>query len=183
MVNNKAFLLFFTMIALLFSAFIFSLSQPEVHALQKNVAQPAAAVLEDGTQEMRYAVSVDEVPFMVSVAGNPKDRTQGLSGVQELPQGEGKLFVFEQSDTYGFWMKDMNFPIDMIWFDEDGVLVHVAHNVAPESFPELFAPAEPALYVLEVNTGVAATENFNTDSQLVLGTELQNCLKEGCFIE
>ena len=47
----------------------------------------------------------------------PEERSQGLSGRPNLAAGTGMLFVFEQAGSYAFWMKDMRFPLDMVWID------------------------------------------------------------------
>lgn len=52
-------------------------------------------------------------------------------------------------------MKDMKFPIDVIWLDGDYYVIDIAQSVEPNSFPEVFEPSEPALYILEVNAGFA----------------------------
>lgn len=104
------------------------------------------------TAELRLA---NGAIIPVYLADNPRVRTRGLSNKTFLPEGEGMLFVFEQPGMYSFWMKDMNFAIDMVWINEEGTVVHIESNVAPETYPELFVSRDPALYVLEVNAGFA----------------------------
>jgi len=55
----------------------------------------------------------------VDLALTPETQEKGLSGRSGLKDDEGMLFVFEKPDKYSFWMKDMNFPIDIIWMGED----------------------------------------------------------------
>lgn len=102
----------------------------------------------------------------VYLADTPRVRTRGLSNKTYLPEGEGMLFVFEESGVYSFWMKDMNFSIDMIWIDQSGKVVHVESDVAPETYPTLFTSTEPALYVLEVNAGFTAQKGIRVGSML-----------------
>lgn len=177
MVKGKGFLLFFTIVALLVGACMVSMQNKEDQRTHEDMVQTEAMIGTHAMPEDLYTIYVDTLPFTVSVAANEQDREQGLSGVTALPQGEGKLFIFDRSDTYGFWMKDMHFPIDIIWFDAQGKLVHIAHSVTPESFPELFAPEQPALYVLEINAGVSAAANFSSSSTLVFGEALQTFLQ------
>lgn len=54
------------------------------------------------------------------VVDNEEARMKGLSGRDNLADDEGMFFVFEKSDIYPFWMKDMKFAIDIIWIMEDG---------------------------------------------------------------
>lgn len=89
----------------------------------------------------------------VFIADTNTLRTQGLSGKKTLPQGYGMLFIFSTERQHSFWMKDMNFAIDMVWINGDGEVVHVESDVAPETYPDMFVSTDPALYVLEVNAG------------------------------
>ena len=49
----------------------------------------------------------------VELAITPEARAQGLSGRPSLSENEGVLFVFDKPDKYSFWMKNMNFPLDI----------------------------------------------------------------------
>jgi hypothetical protein len=96
------------------------------------------------------------------------DITKGLSGRASLPDGQGMLFVMPYSAQHKFWMPDMHFAIDIIWFDETFKVVDVTDNVTPESYPKTFMPRTPALYVLEVPTGYAAAHTIKAGEQAVL---------------
>ena len=56
--------------------------------------------------------------ILAQVLDTPELRTKGLSGILFLPVYEGRWFVFDEAGMYGFWMKDMNFPIDIVWVDD-----------------------------------------------------------------
>ncbi len=99
------------------------------------------------------AVSVGDSVIWTEVANTEATREHGLSGKITLAPNTGMLFVFEQSGMWGFWMKNMLFPIDIIWLDVSGKVVTMAQNVYPKSYPKVFYPISPALYVLEVPTG------------------------------
>jgi len=102
------------------------------------------------------------------VVESPEDRNKGLSGRQEFREGEGMLFVFPKPDTYAFWMPDMHFSIDIVWFDENMKVVHVQKNATSESYPELFKPSSPALYVLEVPFGYIEKNGIILGDQALL---------------
>ena len=95
----------------------------------------------------------------VSVADTPASRQRGLGGRSGLAPDEGMLFVFPQDGTYGFWMKDMSFSIDILWLSADGAVVYMAQNVSPDTYPQRFGPAEPARYVLELHAGFVIENN------------------------
>ncbi len=97
-----------------------------------------------------YAMRVGDHPITVEIAGTTAERVRGLSGRRDLAPGRGLLFIFPASATYGFWMKEMNFPIDIVWISEDLRIVHIAADVSPDTYPKVFRPASPARYVLEM---------------------------------
>lgn len=97
-------------------------------------------------------------------------RERGLGGRTSLPANAGMLFVFSRPDYYGFWMKDTLIPLDMFWLDDKGQVVSMALNVATSSYPGVFYPVAPALYVLETNAGFAQAHGIATGTPL----ELQN---------
>lgn len=113
---------------------------------------------EQGIQKVKI---VDEV-VKVYVVDTPGTRAQGLSGREGLAKDEGMLFIFENPGVYAFWMKDMNFPIDIIWFDEFGKVVYIKNNATPESYPENFVPPKEktSKYVLEVFSGFSLMHNL-----------------------
>jgi uncharacterized membrane protein (UPF0127 family) len=87
------------------------------------------------------------------VVDSEAKRVKGLSGWEELAEDEGMFFKFEEEGIHGFWMKDMNFPVDIIWFDRFGSIIFVEKNVSTTTYPKVFKPNSPDLYVLEVNAG------------------------------
>lgn len=89
----------------------------------------------------------------VEIADTSEERARGLSGRDGLAEGKGMLFVFDEDGKHAFWMKDMRFAIDIIWVSRNGVIVHIEEHVAPETYPEVFAPRFEARYVVELSAG------------------------------
>jgi uncharacterized membrane protein (UPF0127 family) len=96
----------------------------------------------------------------VEIADTEEKREQGLSGREQLAADQGLLFIFDSADYYGIWMKDMLFPIDVIWFDESMKIVTIEEHMKPESYPKIFYPTEKSLYVLELPAGYAKSHNL-----------------------
>lgn len=79
---------------------------------------------------------------------------QGLSGVKSLHPDGGLLMDFGTNSYHGIWMKDMNFPLDIVWLDKEKKVVYVVQNALPEEPAEtIYAPKNLARYVLELPTG------------------------------
>lgn len=113
-----------------------------------------------------YISTSDGTQIEVSVADTPSGRTKGLSGTQSLRVGTGKLFIFDTPDTYGFWMKDMQYPLDIVWIDSSWKVVDITRNVLPETYPTIFLPPAPVQYVLEVNAGDTVTKSLEIGSSV-----------------
>lgn len=104
----------------------------------------------------------------IEIADNSKTRQKGLSGRSPIYEKYGMLFVFENTRLNNcFWMKDMNFAIDMIWMDEQKKVITVAENVGPDTYPNTFCPETPAKYGLEIKANSASSLG------IVTGVELQ----------
>lgn len=131
---------------------------------------PTATMSEDEIQTV-YGPLVPlyfgRVQMRASIADTEAERQQGLSGTPSLPIGIVKLFVFDEPIVAPFWMKDMNYPIDILWLDADKKIIYVAPNLTPETYPTTFGPAEPSLYVIETPAGQAAREGMKVGSSFV----------------
>ena len=112
-------------------------------------------------------ITIKDASLNVEIARTAEAQARGLSGRESLKEDQGMLFDFETSDIYNFWMKDMKFPIDMIWFDEDRRVVYIQEDATPESYPESFGPNENTKYVLEVVSGFTKKYNIQIGDEMV----------------
>jgi len=117
-----------------------------------------------------HTVTVGGIPFRVHIAETPEERMQGLSGKERIKENEGMLFIFDSPYRYGFWMKEMKFPIDIIWISGDRV-IGFSEGVPPEpgrSLGELTVYYSPGAVdrVLEVNGGVVARYNIREGDKI-----------------
>lgn len=111
-------------------------------------------------------VTIGGKTIKVAVARTPREREKGFSGQIVLPEGTGMLFIFEKPGDYGFWMKDMNFPIDIIWIGQNSKIVEISSEVSPSTFPKTFSPKAPILYVLEVKAGWSGRNKILVDESV-----------------
>ncbi len=117
-------------------------------------------------------IKVDNIPLQVMIADNEPRRVRGLMFEDPLPYDQGMIFVFEESGLYSLWMLNMQFSLDMIWFDQDGKVVHIEKDVPPcKTALEIttcqsIIPDEEAVYILEVTSGFVDKNNITKDSIL-----------------
>lgn len=117
-------------------------------------------------RSMRPTTSFGSVNLQLEKVATEDAIIKGLSGRQSLGQNQGMLFVFDKPEVQCFWMKDMNFPLDILWLDADQKVVTIKANVSPDTFPDSFCPTQPAQYVLEVNAGLANSAGVTEGTQL-----------------
>jgi uncharacterized membrane protein (UPF0127 family) len=99
-------------------------------------------------------VTINGQKLNVEVASTDSARVQGLSSRKCIGQNEAMLFVFNQPGYYQFWMKDMNFPIDIIWISPAHKAIGLERKVQPSTYPTKFVnQLAPAQYVLEMASG------------------------------
>lgn len=104
----------------------------------------------------------------VDIADTLEKRAQGLSGRQSLAADYGMLFIFPNLNIPSFWMKDMNFPLDIIWL-QDQVVVDLTKNLEIPSkagIPSI-KPIVPVNYVLEVQAGFISDNNVKVGDQVI----------------
>jgi len=117
-------------------------------------------------------IIVDDVPLQVQIADTEPRRIRGLMFQDQLPYDQGMIFVFEKPGLHSLWMLNMQFSLDMIWFDQDGKIVHIEKDVPPcKTALEIttcqsIVPDEEAVYILEVTSGFIDQNNITKDSVL-----------------
>ena len=120
----------------------------------------------------RGTIKVDDVPLEVQIADTEPRRVRGLMFQDELTSNQGMIFVFDNPGLYSLWMLNMQFSLDMIWFDGDGKVIHIEKDVPPCKTPleittcQSIIPDGQSLYVLEVTSGFVEKNNITKDSIL-----------------
>ena len=104
----------------------------------------------------------------VEVADTVEKRSLGLGNRSGLKNGWGMLFVFDKRKQHRFWMKDMQFPLDIIWLDNYRI-VHILRNVQPVKYgnnPPVMKPPVAGNFVLEIDAGFAAELKLQVGQRL-----------------
>ena len=101
----------------------------------------------------------------MKVAKTQAERLKGLSGTSSLANDSGMLFDFGQSGDWQIWMKDMNYPMDILWTDNNGTVLGKS-KMPPQSYPEVFSINKPSYYVIELNNGEIAKQNIANSTKV-----------------
>lgn len=127
---------------------------------------------EEGPASTPQSATANGFSFRLEVADTDEARRQGLSGRASLAQDAAMLFVFPQEAYWSFWMKEVAFPLDLVYLNGDGFIVSV-HTMdpqlgVPESQLKRYASPQPAKYALEINGGLAAALGLEPGARVEL---------------
>ena len=99
------------------------------------------------------------IPFNVEIAKTPAQYEQGLMFRKKLPEKHGMLFLFHDTKKRYMWMKNTFIPLDMIFADNTGKIIHIFENAQP--LDETIIPSQkPTAVVLELPAGTVQKENL-----------------------
>jgi len=131
-------------------------------------------LLLSGCQNQNYQdredyIEINNKKIYIDVADDSSSRYMGLSGRNSLCPNCGMLFVFENSGEKTFVMRDMNFPLDIIWIKDDKI-VKIDKNLPPDNDKNLekYNSQSKIDFVLEVNG------NFSVENEIKIGNEIKN---------
>lgn len=136
--------------------------------------EPTPTELPD-TIKITIATTNGPVLITAETATTPEKRDLGLMYRDSIPAYRGMYFVFEYPVQYGFWMKNCEVPLDMIFIDEKNTIVDIKENVptcksvnpAQDDCPS-YVPKAKYLTVLEVPAGTSKTNSIQIGNALTI---------------
>jgi uncharacterized protein len=136
---------------------------------------PSEITIDANSNFLMGTVQLDEKIIQVYIADTDPRRMRGLMFETEnfLADDKGMLFVFDEPGSRSMWMKNMQFSLDIIWFNETGTVVAIEKNVPPCITPvevmsckSVGVSADNAQYVLEMTSGYVDEYFITEDSHL-----------------
>ena len=92
------------------------------------------------------------VSVEAELVSSDHDTMRGLMYRRRMPEERGMLFHLRAREDHQFWMHNTCIPLDLLYIDDDGLLVGIAEN-APTLSDDTVSVGCPSRYVLEVNAG------------------------------
>jgi uncharacterized protein len=120
----------------------------------------------------RAVVHIGNQNLTVLLADTNQHRFKGLSDRDNLGVFDGMLFLFPDRGQHGMVMRDMHFPLDIVWIDGDSI-VDIAPNLAPEpgrteaQLTPYFSRGASTL-VLELPAGFVAKNGISVGDRVVV---------------
>jgi uncharacterized membrane protein (UPF0127 family) len=166
----------FLIILLAIFAFIFFKERSNYLASANNSVSATSSAEIPGScgNYEKGTVSINNKIINVEISDTECKQELGLSGRTSLPDNTGMIFVFPKDSNYGFWMKDMNFALDMVWIGADFNIVGIEKNVMSDTYDakdpslsEVFGQNYIAQYVLELPTGYCDKNNLKIGDKII----------------
>jgi uncharacterized membrane protein (UPF0127 family) len=114
--------------------------------------------------------------YVVEIADTDAERARGLMFRDEMPAGNGMLFVHDREEPQAYWMKNTHIPLDILYFDTGRRLVSQQRDVPPCSLGDAcpaYPSVAPARYVLELNAGQAQSLGLEDGAQLTIDPRIE----------
>ncbi len=148
--------------------------EAQVNNAETNLVGALQEASQNGTDYLKAKISIKGLQLSADIPTTRELMGKGLAVKNELKENESMLFVFEKQSRHSFWMKDMRFPIDIIWLDRNGKVVHIEENLMPCPLVLIcptYAPSTDSQFVLETVSGFAQRHNISlgTNVKLELG--------------
>lgn len=105
--------------------------------------------------------------FQTDIADTPQKQKKGLMFKKSIPVDYAMTFLFSDTKVLHMWMKNTYLPLDMIFFDEQGVVTHIHENAEPFN-ERLISSFLPAKGVIEVLAGTVHRCNIQIGDLIIL---------------
>ncbi len=112
-------------------------------------------------------VCINDNCFEVESAISNEEKRQGLMERESLDEQAGMLFIYEEEAVRSFWMKNMNFPIDLIWINKNKTIVGIEESLPPCKDNCQLYESPQAISVLEIKAGLASALKLRTGDTVV----------------
>jgi hypothetical protein len=112
-------------------------------------------------------LKINNTIINLELAESEQEHYLGLSHRQYLEEGSGMLFLFNNKEKKSFVMRDMNFPLDIIFID-DNLVTDVYKNISFEKDKQniLYGSSQKINKALEVNAGFCDKYNIKVGDVL-----------------
>lgn len=117
---------------------------------------------------IEHDITIKNSRIIAEVANDDCKRILGLSGRKTLEPGKAMIFEYENDGIREIWMKNMNFPIDIIWINSSFEIVGIENNVDSSTYPQKFGGEYRAKYVIELPVNFINNNNISRGDTVLL---------------
>lgn len=111
--------------------------------------------------------------YEVEIAKTEQQQEQGLMYRKSMPKNNGMLFLFNPAKKIAMWMKNTYISLDMLFIDNNGKIIYIMKNAAPNSLNTISAGDAMVSAVLELNAGEADAKHFLIGDKIIAKVSVQ----------
>ena len=137
--------------------------------------QPTEQALAPANSQTYFPISIGGQELQLQLALNSAEQQKGLMYRDSLAKDHGMLFLFEQPDKRGFWMRNTRIPLDIGYFDANGQLLEV-YKLFPYDETTVPSKSRQVLIAVETNRGWYAANGVQPGAHIDMDA-LQTALK------
>lgn len=113
---------------------------------------------------------IGDKSLILKVCSTPESLSKGYSGSPCPSEKEGMIFVYQTDQILEFWMKGVDFPLDIMFFDSsmslvDHLTMDPCRDLHDDDLPR-YRSSAPAMYAVEVPGGWCKSNNINKNCRL-----------------
>ncbi len=112
-----------------------------------------------------FEMKIGNVPFKAEIALTDEEKMRGLMFRESMPENNGMIFVYNTPIRASFWMKNTLIPLDIGFFDKNGVLTEV-RKLYPQNLDSVKSSRSDILYCIEMNAGWFEKNKINSATKL-----------------
>lgn len=139
---------------------------PVGDAIAQDSDQPAVVTQSLETSNLIILSGAEVQRFTVELADEPAERSQGLMFRRSMDADHGMLFLFDRPQRVTMWMKNTFISLDILFLQQDGVIVNIAHDTEPESLSQIVSKGR-VLGVLELSAGTTERLEIKPGDQVL----------------
>jgi uncharacterized membrane protein (UPF0127 family) len=119
-------------------------------------------------------IRIDENVIKVEIAESNADKQRWLMfREQKLPLDSAMILVYEKPDLYSMWLLNIEYDLDLIWFDEEGNIVYMVKSAPPcentlDAASCTYKNTKPAKYILAATSGFIDEHEITERSKLTI---------------
>ncbi len=131
--------------------------------------QPSEQMLAPTNSQTYFPISIDGNELQLQLALNPFEQEKGLMHRDSLTEDHGMLFLYDQPEQRGFWMRNTRIPLDIGYFNSRGQLLEV-YKLYPYDETTVPSKSRQVLIAVETNRGWYAAHGIKPGAQIDLET-------------
>lgn len=116
------------------------------------------------------SANIGDKSLKLVVAATPESMISGYSNKPCPKEGEGMIFIYPKEEPLFFWMKDVNYQLDILFFDSmmnlvDHFTMDACGNIKDEELPR-YESSKPARFAVEVPGGWCKSNGIDRNCRL-----------------